>query len=53
MSLLALSLRTPKRFVALATLPMPAPKAAAGELERTVAAGPRGAMIYCNVAAPR
>jgi predicted TIM-barrel fold metal-dependent hydrolase len=40
----------PERFVALATLPMQAPKAAAAELERAVAAGFRGAMIYSNVA---
>jgi predicted TIM-barrel fold metal-dependent hydrolase len=40
----------PNRFVALATLPMQAPDAAAAELERAMAAGFRGAMIYSNVA---
>ena len=40
----------PARLLALATLPMQAPEAAAVELERTVAAGFRGAMIYSNVA---
>jgi aminocarboxymuconate-semialdehyde decarboxylase len=40
----------PERFVALATLPMQAPDAAAAELERTMSAGFRGAMIYSNVA---
>lgn len=38
------------RFVALATLPMQAPDAAAAELERVIAGGFRGAMIYSNVA---
>lgn len=42
--------RHPDRFVALATLPMQAPHAAAAELERAAAAGFRGAMIYSNVA---
>jgi aminocarboxymuconate-semialdehyde decarboxylase len=42
--------RHPDRFVALATLPMQAPDAAAAELERATAAGFRGAMIYSNVA---
>ena len=40
----------PDRFVALATLPLQAPEAAAAELERTAKAGFRGAMIYSNVA---
>jgi predicted TIM-barrel fold metal-dependent hydrolase len=38
------------RFAALATLPLQAPDAAAGELERVMAAGFNGAMIYSNVA---
>lgn len=38
------------RFAALATLPLQAPEAAAGELERVMAAGFSGAMIYSNVA---
>jgi aminocarboxymuconate-semialdehyde decarboxylase len=42
--------RHPERFRALATLPMQSPEAAAAELERTTAAGFRGAMIYSNVA---
>jgi predicted TIM-barrel fold metal-dependent hydrolase len=41
----------PDRFAALATLPMQAPEAAAAELERVMAAGFSGAMIYSNVAA--
>jgi aminocarboxymuconate-semialdehyde decarboxylase len=49
--LAALVERYPDRFVALATLPMQAPDAAAQELERVTAAGFRGAMIYSNVAA--
>jgi predicted TIM-barrel fold metal-dependent hydrolase len=40
----------PDRFAALATLPMQAPEAAAAELERVMAAGFHGAMIYSNVA---
>lgn len=40
----------PRRFAALATLPMQAPEAAAAELERVMAAGFCGAMIYSNVA---
>jgi predicted TIM-barrel fold metal-dependent hydrolase len=40
----------PDRFAALATLPLQAPEAAAAELERVMAAGFRGAMIYSNVA---
>jgi predicted TIM-barrel fold metal-dependent hydrolase len=40
----------PDRFAALATLPMQAPEAAAAELERVMAAGFNGAMIYSNVA---
>jgi aminocarboxymuconate-semialdehyde decarboxylase len=40
----------PDRFAALATLPMQAPDAAAEELERAMANGFRGAMIYSNVA---
>jgi aminocarboxymuconate-semialdehyde decarboxylase len=40
----------PDRFAALATLPMQAPEAAAAELERVMAAGFSGAMIYSNVA---
>jgi predicted TIM-barrel fold metal-dependent hydrolase len=40
----------PERFAALATLPMQAPEAAAAELERVMAAGFSGAMIYSNVA---
>ena len=40
----------PERFGALATLPMQAPEAAAAELERVMAAGFSGAMIYSNVA---
>jgi predicted TIM-barrel fold metal-dependent hydrolase len=40
----------PDRFAALATLPLQAPEAAAGELERVMAAGFSGAMIYSNVA---
>ncbi len=40
----------PERFAALATLPMQAPEAAADELERVMAAGFRGALIYSNVA---
>jgi len=40
----------PDRLAALATLPMQAPEAAAAELERVMAAGFRGAMIYSNVA---
>lgn len=43
----------PDRFVALAVLPMQDPEAAAAELERTVAAGFRGAMVYSNVAGER
>jgi aminocarboxymuconate-semialdehyde decarboxylase len=42
--------RHPDRFMALATLPMQAPDAAAAELERVMATGFRGAMIYSNVA---
>jgi aminocarboxymuconate-semialdehyde decarboxylase len=42
--------RHPFRFVALATLPMQAPEDAAAELERVMAIGFRGAMIYSNVA---
>jgi aminocarboxymuconate-semialdehyde decarboxylase len=38
------------RLAAMATLPMQAPEAAASELERAVAAGLRGAMIYSNAA---
>jgi predicted TIM-barrel fold metal-dependent hydrolase len=40
----------PDRFAALATLPLQAPEAAASELERAMASGFRGAMIYSNVA---
>jgi len=41
----------PDRFVALATLPMQDPQAAAEELERAVAErGLRGAMVFSNVA---
>jgi aminocarboxymuconate-semialdehyde decarboxylase len=40
----------PRRFRALATLPLQTPEAAAEELERVMAAGFRGAMIYSNVA---
>lgn len=40
----------PERFAALATLPMQAPEPAAAELERVMAAGFNGAMIYSNVA---
>jgi aminocarboxymuconate-semialdehyde decarboxylase len=40
----------PGRLEALALLPMQAPEEAAGELERAVGAGLRGAMIYSNVA---
>jgi aminocarboxymuconate-semialdehyde decarboxylase len=40
----------PDRFAALATLPMQTPDAAATELERVMAAGFSGAMIYSNVA---
>lgn len=40
----------PTRFAALATLPMQAPEAAAAELERVMAIGFSGAMIYSNVA---
>jgi aminocarboxymuconate-semialdehyde decarboxylase len=40
----------PRRFLALATLPLQAPEAAAEELERVMARGFRGAMIYSNVA---
>jgi aminocarboxymuconate-semialdehyde decarboxylase len=40
----------PERLAAMATLPMQAPEAAAAELERTAAAGFKGAMIYSNVA---
>jgi aminocarboxymuconate-semialdehyde decarboxylase len=39
-----------RRLAALATLPMQAPQAAAAELERAVAEGLAGAMIYSNVA---
>jgi aminocarboxymuconate-semialdehyde decarboxylase len=42
--------RHPDRFVALATLPMQAPEAAAAELERAMPAGFRGAMVYSNAA---
>jgi aminocarboxymuconate-semialdehyde decarboxylase len=42
--------RHPGRFMALATLPLQVPDAAAAELERVMAAGFRGAMIYSNVA---
>jgi predicted TIM-barrel fold metal-dependent hydrolase len=42
--------RHPDRFLALATLPLQAPEAAAAELERAMAAGFRGAMIYSNAA---
>ena len=40
----------PRQIVALATLPLQAPDAAAAELERAAAAGLRGAHIYSNVA---
>jgi aminocarboxymuconate-semialdehyde decarboxylase len=40
----------PERFAALATLPMQAPEAAAAELERVMAAGFSGALVYSNVA---
>jgi aminocarboxymuconate-semialdehyde decarboxylase len=40
----------PSRFAALAVLPMGRPERAAVELERAVANGLRGAMIYSNVA---
>lgn len=42
--------RDPERLLALATLPLQAPEAAAAELQRVMAAGFRGAMIYSNVA---
>ena len=42
--------RHPDRFMALATLPLQAPEAAAAELARAMAAGFRGAMIYSNAA---
>jgi predicted TIM-barrel fold metal-dependent hydrolase len=42
--------RYPDRLAALATLPMQAPEAAAGELERAMGAGLRGAMVYSNIA---
>jgi predicted TIM-barrel fold metal-dependent hydrolase len=38
------------RFAALAVLPLQAPEAAAAELERVMASGFSGAMIYSNVA---
>jgi predicted TIM-barrel fold metal-dependent hydrolase len=40
----------PDRFEAFAALPMPAPDAVPEELERALANGLRGAMIYSNVA---
>ncbi|HEY4278530.1 MAG TPA: amidohydrolase family protein [Conexibacter sp.] len=40
----------PDRLAWLAALPLPAPEAAAAELERAVANGARGAMIYSNAA---
>jgi aminocarboxymuconate-semialdehyde decarboxylase len=43
----------PDRFVALAVLSMQDPQAAAAELERTMATGFRGAMVYSNVAGER
>jgi predicted TIM-barrel fold metal-dependent hydrolase len=42
--------RHPKRLAALATLPWPAPDAAAEELRRGVGVGLKGAMTYANVA---
>jgi aminocarboxymuconate-semialdehyde decarboxylase len=48
--LAALVAAHPSRLVAMATLPMQDPEAAASELERAVGAGFRGAMIYSNVA---
>lgn len=39
-----------RRLVAVATLPMQAPGAAAAELERAVASGLKGAVVYSNVA---
>lgn len=40
----------PNRFAAFATLPLQSPEAAASELERVMASGFCGAMIYSNVA---
>jgi predicted TIM-barrel fold metal-dependent hydrolase len=45
-----LSRREPDRLAALALLPMQAPDAAASELERAVAAGLRGGIVYSNIA---
>jgi predicted TIM-barrel fold metal-dependent hydrolase len=42
--------RRPDRFAALAALPLARPEAAAAELERAVAMGHSGAMVYSNVA---
>jgi predicted TIM-barrel fold metal-dependent hydrolase len=39
----------PERFQGLASLPMPAPEAAAAELERALSGGLRGAIVYSNV----
>jgi predicted TIM-barrel fold metal-dependent hydrolase len=46
----ALAAAHPDRLGVLATLPMQSPDAAAAELERAVAGGAVGAMIYSNVA---
>ena len=46
----ALAAAHPDRLAVLATLPMQSPDAAAAELERAVAGGAVGAMIYSNVA---
>ena len=40
----------PERFAGIATLPLQVPDTAAAELERAVAGGLKGAMIYSNVA---
>jgi predicted TIM-barrel fold metal-dependent hydrolase len=40
----------PERLQAFAALPMPAPEAAAAELERAMGLGLRGAILYSNVA---
>jgi predicted TIM-barrel fold metal-dependent hydrolase len=46
----AIAAAHPERLAVLATLPMQVPDAAAAELERAVAGGAKGAMIYSNVA---